>query len=118
MASNFDFKKEWEKTKHQLLLLSQEAVEVAKKSEKELLKLSKTGKMHIDSTAVTLKIEHLYYLIGKEYVKSKRSTKAKATLEKYVKELEAVNKEAKAIKTKLSTKKKKVKKSAKKKSAK
>ena len=65
----YDFKKEWEKTKEQLVKFSKEAAIVAKKGEEELIKFSHRSKLHVDSTTASLKKEHLYYQIGKEFSK-------------------------------------------------
>ena len=107
MGKQYDFKKEWEKTKKSLIKFSKEAAEVAKKGEAELIKISKQSKLHIDSTATTLKKEKLYYLIGKEYAKAKNPAKPSAKLVKLMEELKELNKEQKALKGKLQGKKKK-----------
>ena len=70
MPTQYDFKKEWEKTRNQLVKFSKEATKVAQKGEKELIAFSRKSKLHVDSTAISLKKEHLYYLVGKEYIKS------------------------------------------------
>ena len=93
MKDEFDFKKEWEKTKDQLSILSQEASKWAKKGEKEFLQLSHRSKLHLDSTAVNLKREHLYYLIGREYSRLKNHTRPTSKLTELMAELRSVNKE-------------------------
>jgi len=65
MSGRYDFKGEWEKTRVQLAKFSKEAAKVAKRGEEELIKFSRQGKLHVDSTAMSLRREKLYYLIGK-----------------------------------------------------
>ena len=101
MPENFDLKKEWEKTKKQLIKFSKEAAVVAKKGEQELIKFSKKSKLQLDSTAYNLKKEKLYYLVGKEYVKAIKTGKQTAQLKKYLDELNKINKDQKIIKSKI-----------------
>jgi len=98
MKTNFDFSKEWEKTKQKLEVLSKEAVVLAKKGEEELVKFSKKGKLRLDSAAIGLKIEQLYYLIGKEYVKTKNSEKTSAALQSLVSQIIKLENEQRALK--------------------
>ncbi len=116
MSAQFDYKKEWEKTKKQLIKFGQEATVLAKKGEEELVKFSQKSKLQVDVTATHLKIEKLYYLIGKEYVKTKGKAQS-AALTKHLNELEKLLKEETSLKSKLKVKSKAKKKSAKKKSA-
>jgi len=106
MSGQYDFKKEWEKTKIQLTKFGKEAARVAKKGEKELMKFSRQSKLHVDATAVSLKKEKLYYMIGKEYMQSKDLEKETPKLAKLVIELNKANKIQLAIKRKLKTPKK------------
>ena len=102
MSNQFDLKKEWEKTKIQLQKFSQEAAVLAKKGEKELIEFSRKGKLHLDSTAIGLKIEHLYYMIGKEYVKNRRSPESSsAQLDKLIKEITRLEKDHKLLQGKM-----------------
>src|SRR6185503_9937855 len=102
MSNQFDLKKEWEKTKIQLQRFSQEAAVFAKKGEQELVEFSRKGKLHLDSTALVLKIEHLYYLIGKEYVKNSRSAQpASGQLDKLIKEITKLEKDHKLLQVKM-----------------
>jgi len=71
MKVQIDFKKEWPRLKKELARVSKEALVLAKKGEKHLVALSKQGKKQMDITTLTLRREHLYHLIGKEYVFSK-----------------------------------------------
>ena len=104
MKTQYNIKKEWEKTKKQFLKLGQEATVFAKKSEKELLKLSQKGKLHLDVTAGNLKKERLYYFVGKEYVKLNDQTKPSAKLKKLVEDLKLLEKEQRALNKKLKSK--------------
>ena len=107
MPENFDFKKEWEKTKKQMVKFSKEAAVVAKKGEEELIKFSHQSKLHIDATAASLKKERLYYLIGKEYVGAMKSGKQTAKLKKLLDEVETVDKEQNNLQGKMKSSKKK-----------
>ena len=106
MPEQHDFKRDWEKTKNQLAKFSKEAARVAKKGEQELIKFSRQSKMHVDSTAISLKKEKLYYMIGKEYMQSKDLEKETPKLVKLVTELNKANKEQSALKRKLKAPKK------------
>ena len=101
MGDSFDFGKEWEKTKEQWAKISKEASLVAHKSERELIKLTQKGRLHLDSTAAGLKKEHLYYLIGKEYSKVKAPVTESSHLKKLKEELKKVDREQRSIKKKL-----------------
>ncbi len=105
MNSQYDFKKEWEKTKKQLIQISRQATEVAKRGEKELIKISQTGKLHFDSTTNNLKKEKLFYSIGKEYSKLKDPSNPSTKLNNLLKELKGLDKEQKMLKNKLKPKK-------------
>jgi len=106
MPKQYDFKKEWEKTKTQLIKFSKEAAVIAKKGEKELVKFSRKGKLHVDATSISLKKEHLYYLIGKEYVRGEGSDQPTAKLTKLVGELKKADKEQQTLKRRLKVEKK------------
>ncbi|HPB68131.1 MAG TPA: hypothetical protein PLT76_06320 [Candidatus Omnitrophota bacterium] len=71
MEDRYDFKKEWPKIKKELKRVSEEALKIAKRGEEEVVKFSRVGKIHIDSAALKLKQEHLFHLLGKEYMKAK-----------------------------------------------
>lgn len=101
MPKQYDFKKEWEKTRAQLAKFSKEAVEVAKKGEKELVKFSHRSKMHMDATAIGLRKEHLYYLIGKEYANLKNPVEPSPKLNKLIAELKNADKEQRALRREL-----------------
>jgi len=105
MPGQYDFKKEWEKTRSQLVKFSKEAAKVAKKGEVELIKFSRRSKLHVDATANSLRKEKLYYLIGKEYANAPDPLQATPKLTKFVSELKKVNEAQSALKRKLNTKK-------------
>jgi predicted hydrocarbon binding protein len=101
MPTQYDFKKEWEKTRKQLTQFSQEAIKVAQKGEKELVKFSRIGKLHVDSAALGLKKEQLFYLIGKEYVKANAPEKPTPQLDKLLSELKKADKEQEGLRVKI-----------------
>ena len=106
MPTQYDFKKEWEKTRNQLAKFSKEAVKMAKKGEKEIVEFSRKSKMHVDTTAISLKKEHLYYLIGKEYTKENASAQPTPKLSKLLNKLKKADKEQQALKRKMKLAKK------------
>lgn len=101
MTEQNELKNEWKKRREQLSKLSKEALLVAKRGEKELIELSRKTRIHVDSTALTLKKEHLYYLIGKEYADIQGTNKSTAKLTKLVGELTKANKLQLALKRRL-----------------
>ncbi len=117
MAKHYDVKSEWEKTKKQLAKFGKEATKLAKKGEKELLNFTQQSKIQLDSTAVGLKKEKLYYQIGKEFVKLKDISKPNVTIKNLLEEYQDIDAQQQKIKAQLkrkSVKKKAVKKAAKK----
>src|SRR3989338_2610164 len=92
-----DFQKEWPKIKKQLLDFSRQAGQVVKKGEKEFVRLSHRGKLHLDATALGLKKEHLYHLIGQEYVRAKYSSTPTPKLKQLIAEFETIEKEKKSL---------------------
>ena len=106
MSTKYDFKKEWEKTRLQLAKFSKEAVKIAKKGEKELVEFTRRSRLRVDSTAISLKKEKLYYLIGKEYANTMGPDKVEPKLQKLVDELNKANKRQLALKRRLNTSKK------------
>lgn len=95
--AEYDFKKEWPKIKKELGRLGQEALSLTKKGEERIITLTQKGKLHVDSTALGLKREHLYHLIGKEYVKGKCACPTTAKMQKYLSDLRRLEKEIKTI---------------------
>jgi hypothetical protein len=106
MTAHYDFKKEWEKTREQLNKFSKEAVKMAKQGEKELVKFSRRSKLHVDSTALSLKKEHLYYQIGKEYASAQAPAQPTVKLTKLLGELKKADRQQQALKRKIEGKKK------------
>ena len=100
MAPN-DFRKEWPKIKRQLVQVSREALDLAKKGERELIRFSRKGKLHFDATALSLKKEHLFLLIGKEYVKAGCPRTQTSQLKKFIEELKKIDKETRRLKKSL-----------------
>jgi hypothetical protein len=109
MASHYDFKKEWPHLKKELTRMSTEAIKMVKKGEDEIVRYSHIGKMHLDITALKLKKEHLYHLVGKEYVQAATPKAPTAKLQKYLAEIQKIEKDIKDLvcKTEVKTPKKK-----------
>lgn len=101
MKAPYDFKREWEKTKKQFIHLSSEAADMAKKGEKELIAISKKGKVQLDVAAMALKREKLYYLIGKEYAKGRSPANPSDKVLKLVAEVKTLVKEQRRIEKQL-----------------
>ena len=113
MSTHYDFKKEWEKTRGKLAQFSKEAMTLAKKGEKELVDFSRKGKLHVDATAVSLKKEKLYYLIGREYANNKTPEAPTQNMIKLLDELNKANKEQTSLNRKINSTKKKARKKTK-----
>ncbi|MFP4472893.1 MAG: hypothetical protein ACLFPX_03355 [Candidatus Omnitrophota bacterium] len=107
MADDSYFQKEWPKIRKQLMTMSKEAVDLAKKGEEQLVKFSKKGKLQLDSTTINLKLERLYYQIGKEYVRAKYPAQKTPKLEKLVKDLNELKKEERRLKKRIKSSPKK-----------
>lgn len=99
--SDYDFKQEWPKIKKQLGKLSQEAIQIAKKGEDQLLKLSHKGKMHVDSAALALKKEHLYHLVGKAYVQNQCGCPKSTKMQKLIAEVQQIERDIKSIRKRI-----------------
>jgi len=95
-----DFKKDWERTREQLIKFGKEATILAKKGEVELRKFSKRSKLHMDATALNLKKEKLFYMIGKEYVKTESPAES-IKLTKLSNEVKKTEKQQQALRVKL-----------------
>ena len=93
-----DIKKEWPKIKNQLSQVSKEALDLLKKGEKELVRVSHQGKLRVDATALNLKKEHLFHLIGKEYVKADTPAQPTPKLKKFIADLARIEKETESLK--------------------
>lgn len=98
MKQKYDFSKEWPKMKKQLMEFSKEAVEVVKKGEEELVRLSQAGKLRVDATTIGLKKEHLFYLIGKEYARTAPEKIENTKLKKLFAELDTLDRQLRVIK--------------------
>lgn len=105
MNTQKDLKENWDKTRKQLIEFSQEAMKLAKEGEKRAILLSKQGKLHLDSTTLGVKKEHMFYLIGKEYVKAKCPGTQTAKLKKLIKEFHEIEKKQRTLKSKIKRKK-------------
>ncbi|MDD3375552.1 MAG: hypothetical protein PHY73_07530 [Candidatus Omnitrophica bacterium] len=92
------FEDKLEEIKKKFSIFSKEAMVLAKKGEKEFVRLSKEGKLHVDSATVGIKREHLLYLIGKEYVRLNCPGEKSEKLKKFMKELEDLKKKDSALK--------------------
>ena len=101
MDKKFDYKKEWENTRKKLLKFGREATVLVKKGEKELVDFSQKSKMQIDVAALSLRMEKLYYLIGKEYVRLRDKSKPTDRLRKSLLNLEEIKKQQISLKGKL-----------------
>ncbi len=113
MTEKHDFKKDWEVAKKQLIKFSQEAANLAKKGEKEFIKLSQKSKVGVEVTKANIRKEQLYYLIGKEYSLTRGSRARSVKMKKLLEEFDKVTvKKVKVVKkVKASHAKKKVNKS-------
>lgn len=108
MGSQYDFKKEWPKIKKELMRVSQEAVKLAKKGakkgEKELVKISKKGKLHLHVAKLNVKKEQLYHMIGKEYVKADCPATPTLKLKKFIDDLSKIDKQLLSLNKKIRAK--------------
>lgn len=104
MSEQYDFKKEWPRIKKELARVSKEAVDLAKKGEKELVKLSKQGKQQLDVAVLNLKKKHLFHKIGEEYVKAQFAEAHTPQLKKLTEELSKIDKSIEIIKKKSTAK--------------
>ncbi|MCD4727272.1 MAG: hypothetical protein K8R46_06400 [Pirellulales bacterium] len=107
MKTGYDMKKEWPKIKKELVRVSREALELAKKGEEELIKITQKGKLHVDTTELNLKKEHLFLRHGKEFVKDKTEGPQTPKMKQHLKSLDKLEKEITATKKKLAEKPKK-----------
>ena len=97
MQTQMDFHKEWEKAKKALTVFSQQALKVGKEWEKDVERFSKQSLLHIDQTAASLKKEHLFYLIGKEYIRTRNTSKGSAKLRGLLNEFKNLDKKQRLI---------------------
>ena len=104
MTLKQDFKKNWPKAQKQLKEFGQEALVVAEKGKKGLVRFSKESKLRINLTSCELKKEHLYYLIGKEFVKENFPSEPGEKLKKLLEEIKKVEHEEKQLKEEIEKK--------------
>jgi hypothetical protein len=88
-----DFNKLLDQAKDKLKKVGQELTVLAKKSEKEIVKASKTGKIQLDIVGLNMQKEKLYYDIGKKVV----SLNAKKSLN--IEDLQPLLKKVRTIST-------------------
>ncbi len=96
-----DFKQDWTKIKENLLDFSQQALDMAKKGEEQLIKFSQKGRLHLNSAALKLKKEHLYHLIGQEYIRAKCPAAPTPKLKRLIDELNKIDQERKILARKI-----------------
>ena len=104
MKIQYDFDKDWPKTKKALMELSNNVLQFTKKSEEKIVRLSKEGKLRVDIGTLSMQKEKLYYLIGKEYVHSGYSGEKSLAMIKLIAELEGIDKKRRSLKTKIKRK--------------
>ena len=100
-----DFQKYWPGIKKQLMQLSQEALDLAQKAEKELVRFSREGKKRIDLTTLGLRKERLCYLIGKEYIDAQCPDSPTDKLKELISEFREVDRQCKELMAKTKRKK-------------
>ena len=100
MKNANELQKDWEKAKEQIVRLSKDALDLAKKGEAELVTLSKKTRIHFDLTALSLHKEKLIYQIGKEFIKSKVEVSS-VTLKKLLQEFHKLENDEKKLRNKI-----------------
>lgn len=93
MPNQIDLQKEWVKAKDNLNKFSKDLSVLARNGEREIVRLSKLGKLQVDSTAMILKKEHILHLIGKEYLRMKCPGNKSLQMKELLAELNQVNKQ-------------------------
>ena len=101
MTLQQDVKKNWPKAKKQIEKFGKEAMIVAEKGKKELIRLSQESKLRLDFTSFELKKERLFYLIGKEFVQENCPGRQSEKLTKLIGDLNKVNEEQQSLKEKI-----------------
>lgn len=96
-------KSKWEKAKVHFSKMSKSAETFAKRNEGALQKISNLGKLHLESSALNFKKEHLYHLIGKEYVNLTKPGVPSLKLKELMMEFRKIKQQEKEIKQKLRT---------------
>lgn len=114
MAKKKDFQKDFnvflDQAKVKFKKFGEELNILAKKSEKEIVKASKTGKIQLDIMGLTMQKEKLYYDIGKKItsLKTKKDLKI-SELDPFWAKMRKIEKDARKKKRELSAFKKKAK---------
>lgn len=108
MAKKTDFQKDFNKfldqAKGRFKEFGKEVSVLAKKSEKEIIKASKAGKIQLDIVGLNMQKEKLYYDIGKKVVSLNVKKKLDITgLEPYWKKMRRIEQDARKKKRELST---------------
>lgn len=101
MKKEPDLHKNWEQIRKQLMHFSEEAMDLAKRGEKEIVRLSKEGRLRFDATTLNMKKEQLCYLIGKEYVKAKYPAQPTAKIKELIEEYREISKKQGQLKRKM-----------------
>jgi len=70
-----EMQKAWADTSRNLRALGEETKKIAKKGERELVKVSKKGKIQMDIWGLNVKKERLVYQIGKKVVEQSKKGK-------------------------------------------
>ncbi|MDP8266473.1 MAG: hypothetical protein P9M07_05945 [Candidatus Aceula meridiana] len=94
---NKDFSKNLDEIKKQLVKFGNEAVVLAKKGEKEIVRFSKESRLRVDAATAGVKQEHILYLIGKEYVRAGCPGEKNQRVKKLIAELEALKKKEQVL---------------------
>ena len=68
----------WKQAKQSLSKLSQESIKLAKKGEKEIVRATKVGKIHLEILNLKRKKDTLYQEIGKKVIELQRENKIDA----------------------------------------
>jgi len=68
----------WKQAKQSLSKLSQESIRLAKRGEKEIVRATKIGKIHLEILNLKRKKDSLYQQIGKKVVELQRENKMDA----------------------------------------
>jgi len=99
MSPDSNFQKDWETIRKKLVDFSEDALKLAHKGEKEIVRLSAEGKKALDSATLSMKKEQLFYLVGKEYIKAKCPGQPNARISKLLEEFNTLEKKQRKLKT-------------------
>ena len=101
-----DFKQDWTKIKEQLLDFSQQAIDMAKKGEEQIVKFSQKGRLHLSSATLKLKKEQVLHLVGQEYIRAKCPAAPTPKLKRLIDELNKIDQERKILAKQIKSKRK------------